>query len=117
MGVLVDGGLCGGDSRVDVDGVLMHEAIDCAVLVLEEHRLTLLNGLLHLLIDGHRVHHCSVIFQTREVDLLRMRSPLLAVLIHKIGDNLVVEGRHAVNTDTQVITCIDTAVTRQDLLG
>ena len=69
---------------------------------LREHHLALLDGFLHLRRDLHGVHGERIATFTNIVEgyILYLDTPLLAVLVDKTRENVIVEALHAVTTDT-----------------
>ena len=96
-------GLGSGNTWVNIDGSIMHETIGHMFTITEEHRLSFHDILLHLARDTDRMQTLTntgtVTLNSRNVNSLGLDAPLLAILIHEAGQDLIIESLHAVTAN------------------
>ena len=116
--VLVDGRLARGDARVDVDGLVVREAVSVTLRREEEHRLSLHHVGLHLRRDGHgvqcRFHSPSL--DVGDLHVLGADVPFLGVPVDELRQHLVVEGGDALRADLDLLCGEGLVVSLQDVV-
>ena len=96
-----------GNTGVNINSTVMNKAVSLMLSTTEEHRLTLQDILLHLLGDFDTMQGNTITgiltLKGWNIHILYMNTPLLTILIHEVGQHLIIEGLHAINANTIVI--------------